>query len=588
MKAREWHEVEAVELTQWTQRFLKYAKSLPPSAINSVAGKSTAEVLSGTDNLRHSAVHRQSTSAAGIVKMLSAAVTFTEALNDFRQAKKITEIKAQLEACIEEIIQHQNLLERKLTDQLEEIARRRAILDELERASIEEMLAVDKKQRAEIGATIENILAGYRQISKSCVCNCIPSFEELKTDSQAEENVKNPEIGKFSLPFLFFLRFLTVFVDHRSNFSEHVEKDYINDQEEKNDRDEKMKENGSSSQNIKNLRGAEKELEVLGSASSTTKAKAESKHKDKAILSEQVLPTTSNAHQSFSMDDLRASEHSAHEKNQEYSQTSVCNLSTTKNFLAEPRFAAAKGEFSGEDVYVRPVEEDLLKDIFSSDKTDSQDNQIEEKKSIFEATSGDPQTEPVIEGFDSTEEQNFNPEKKPEESLDPLYVRPPTFNIASMHDVPAEHVEFPVSRPSSVVSGVHHQIGFYSSASTGPLLIASPAIETEIPKAPSKNGHSIVLQILNGSRILRSVVLIRSCTRTAILNEARACCMRCGQYDQYFENLMTKGGKLTLISLKINEYDMNMSTYQVEDLSFLITVIEKTDVPIFTILLSNT
>lgn len=197
MEARKWHEVESIELTQWTQRFLKYAKSLPPSAINSIAGKSTTEVLLGTNTLRHSAVHRLPTSAAGVVNMLSAAITFTEALNDFRLAKNITEIKVQLEASIEEIVQHQNLLERKLTDQLEAVARRRAQLDELERSFIEEMLAVDKKQRAEVGATIENVLVGYRQISKPCVCNCAPSLEGLKADSEAGENVKNTEIGKF-------------------------------------------------------------------------------------------------------------------------------------------------------------------------------------------------------------------------------------------------------------------------------------------------------------------------------------------------------------------------------------------------------
>ena len=156
MEAQKWYVVESVELTQWTQKFLKYAESLPPPAINPIAGKSTAEVLIGTNNLRHSAVHRKPTSAAGIVNMLNAAATLAESLNDSIRAKKIASIKLQLEASIEEIVQHQNLLERKLNDQLEEIASRRAELDALERSSIEEMVAMDQKQRAEVGAAFES------------------------------------------------------------------------------------------------------------------------------------------------------------------------------------------------------------------------------------------------------------------------------------------------------------------------------------------------------------------------------------------------------------------------------------------------
>ncbi|KAL9036203.1 MAG: hypothetical protein Q9214_006242, partial [Letrouitia sp. 1 TL-2023] len=258
MEARKWHEVESIELTQWTQRFLKYAESLPPSAINPVVGKSIAEVLFGTSTLRHSAVHRHPTSAAGIVNMLSAATTFAEALNDFRRAKKITEIGIQLEDSIEEIVQHQNLLEHKLTDQLEEVARRRAELDELQRSSIEEMLAVDKKQRAEVGAAIESVLIGSHQVSNPCSCNCTPSFEGLKAESEAGENIKCTG---------------TAVADHRIKPSEVVE------------------ENGSALQNGKIEGGAEEVLEVLELVSPVVRSKAESKDGNKAILSTQAFPT---------------------------------------------------------------------------------------------------------------------------------------------------------------------------------------------------------------------------------------------------------------------------------------------------------
>ena len=192
MEARKWEEAESLELTEWIKRFSKYAKSLPPSAIRPIPGKSIAEVLFGTSIIRHSAVHRLPTSAAGILNMLSAAITFAEALNDSKRAEKVAEIKTQLQASIGEIVQHQNLLERKLTDQLEDIARRRAELDELERSSIEEMLATDKEQRTEAGTAFESFLVSSQLVSNPCACTHTPSLDELK----AEEDNESSLIGK--------------------------------------------------------------------------------------------------------------------------------------------------------------------------------------------------------------------------------------------------------------------------------------------------------------------------------------------------------------------------------------------------------
>lgn len=121
--------------------------------------------------------------------MLNAAMTFAEALNDANRAEKVADIKSKLEASIGEIVQHQNLLERKLTEQLEDIARRRAELDELERSSIENMLATDKEQRTEVGASLESFLLSSKQVSQTCTCSHRTSFDGVKGDSKAEEKV---------------------------------------------------------------------------------------------------------------------------------------------------------------------------------------------------------------------------------------------------------------------------------------------------------------------------------------------------------------------------------------------------------------
>lgn len=205
MKARKWHDAESIELTEWIKRFSKYADSLAPSAINPIPGKSISEVLWGTSTLRHSAVHRLSTSAAGISNMLSAAISFVEALNDPKRAEKITKIKTHLEISIEEIVQQQNLLERKLTDQCREIALRRAELDELERSSIEGMLATDEKQRAEVGFAFESFLVRSQQISNPCACRHASNFDGAKADSEAEENMENG-MSTFPLALYFWFK----------------------------------------------------------------------------------------------------------------------------------------------------------------------------------------------------------------------------------------------------------------------------------------------------------------------------------------------------------------------------------------------
>ncbi|KAL9585593.1 MAG: hypothetical protein Q9203_004180 [Teloschistes exilis] len=174
---------------------VKFTNPLPPAAIKPISGKTIADVLFGTNILRHSAVHRKPTSGGGIVQMLDAAVTFADALNDSRRAEKIAEIKVQLEASIEEIAQHQNLLECKLTDQLREIADRRAELDELERSSIQEMQVADKQQRSSVGASIEHVLLRARQTSNPRACSHGSSFDGAKAESEADEIIESSRIA---------------------------------------------------------------------------------------------------------------------------------------------------------------------------------------------------------------------------------------------------------------------------------------------------------------------------------------------------------------------------------------------------------
>ena len=104
----------------------KHGKDLSPTAIGRTPGKSFKEVLFATSDIRHTAVHRLWTSATGIMNLVNAAIGFVEMLKDAERADQIKKIKSQLAANMEEIIQYQNLLKRKLSDELRDLAKEKS------------------------------------------------------------------------------------------------------------------------------------------------------------------------------------------------------------------------------------------------------------------------------------------------------------------------------------------------------------------------------------------------------------------------------------------------------------------------------
>lgn len=193
MQENQWHVAESVELTKWVQEFCNLSEPPPQIAIKPRAGRSIKETLVATANIRHSAVHRISISAEGLVEMLSAALAFTEALKDIERTEKIARPLSQLITHLETIEQHQNLLGCRLRDQLEEIACRRAELDNLERSSIEEMRAIDEEKRNDVGSTIEDFFINAYQRHTTCTCD--HASKGSGTGSEAEEDTDDDEDG---------------------------------------------------------------------------------------------------------------------------------------------------------------------------------------------------------------------------------------------------------------------------------------------------------------------------------------------------------------------------------------------------------
>ena len=166
MKEKGWWEVESLELTQWTQWFPK-AKELSLASMKPPDSRSVTEILSAIGAIRHAAVHRVRTSAEEILDMLGAAETFAYMLCDEPKVIELRQIKTELNESIKEIEGKQTLTRRELMERLDNIARSRAELDQLEKACVEGFRATDEKLRTDAGAKIEAYLDNPQKSSKS-------------------------------------------------------------------------------------------------------------------------------------------------------------------------------------------------------------------------------------------------------------------------------------------------------------------------------------------------------------------------------------------------------------------------------------
>lgn len=309
------------------------------------------------------------------------------------------------------------------------------------------------------------------------------------------------------------------------------------------------------------------------------------------------------------MDETPASEdaspdplHITHDMDGEWPRNGAWNLGATSDVPAEPHnvaeeaipleepcFAAPEGASLTDEPYIiTPEREALPEDGFPAKEAASKEDPMEKEQVPLKATMETSQAELIIEGFDDAEEHPLSQHDNTLHDLYDPYGPKPEPDVAPMHSAPAEDAEFLVPPPRPALSAVHTKFGFHSPPPSAPSSIVTSVLEAAAPEAPTEDSHTITLKILNGSKVLRSIVFIRACTRTAILTEARAYCVKCAQDDQSLGTLLANGCDLALVSLKMYGCDMDLSTYKVENLSSLVRTIEKTGIPRFTLRISET
>ena len=138
----------------WTSKLRQHAKQIPTGAVSDIPGESWEKVLSGTNTLRHSAVHRLRMTASGLVKSIEGAVLLTRMLKDIPREG----IRDNLKSSIEEMERHKKILQEKLSSELRSIARRKAELDAQEQTAIKVMVQADIDHKTATGQWLTECL----------------------------------------------------------------------------------------------------------------------------------------------------------------------------------------------------------------------------------------------------------------------------------------------------------------------------------------------------------------------------------------------------------------------------------------------
>ncbi|KAH8684278.1 hypothetical protein BGZ60DRAFT_397194 [Tricladium varicosporioides] len=158
LEENKWDCAEAVELTKWTRILAKRCDKLPSSAIDEDPDMPLKKVLSSIVILRHTAVHRLSTSARGIHKMVQSASRLAQTLGDYSRAAELENLQQEIGSRIRDMELNKNFLENRLDEQLRDIFEQRAELDRREKDAIAMMLRGDQENKLLIGSFLENAI----------------------------------------------------------------------------------------------------------------------------------------------------------------------------------------------------------------------------------------------------------------------------------------------------------------------------------------------------------------------------------------------------------------------------------------------
>jgi len=150
--------VESIELTRWTRILVRHCKHLPSLVTAEIPDVSFRDVLFKTHQIRHTAVHRRVVNVSEIEKMIESAASLTTVLKDALRTRKIRLIQKEVRVRLEELKRAQNELETSMSEELTEVAHRRASSDKVEKKEIEPMFNEGSQNRLRLGSALDEFL----------------------------------------------------------------------------------------------------------------------------------------------------------------------------------------------------------------------------------------------------------------------------------------------------------------------------------------------------------------------------------------------------------------------------------------------
>ncbi|KAL8726082.1 MAG: hypothetical protein Q9181_006187 [Wetmoreana brouardii] len=162
LEDHKWTCAEAIELTKWVH-VLSHGKlgKLPAHATALESKTELRPILKATHELRHAAVHRLPTSAKGIEKMLRNALSLATALHDTSTGFKIEQLVLDFQGCLKNMELHKNHLENELDEELRDIQRQRAALEQREKDAKAAMVQQDHDNTTEQSRLFEDSLTKH-------------------------------------------------------------------------------------------------------------------------------------------------------------------------------------------------------------------------------------------------------------------------------------------------------------------------------------------------------------------------------------------------------------------------------------------
>lgn len=137
---------------------VQVCQNLPSRATSEISGVSFRDVLFKTRQIRHAAVHRRPTSVYEIEEMIDNAISLTTILKDALRTRRMELIRKEVGEIIEELKRVQNGLERRMSEELVEIAHSRRLLDGREEKAVDLMLSEGNRNLSRLGSRLDELL----------------------------------------------------------------------------------------------------------------------------------------------------------------------------------------------------------------------------------------------------------------------------------------------------------------------------------------------------------------------------------------------------------------------------------------------